>query len=221
MSALGLGCAKTPASAAHVETSRRNCAPWSRMMLRARCSIPCWRIVFSTFSQLYEFSHRLGHSRRIGTLPMLSVRFAPKADMHTLASKCPLRAKNGCEQPQQSNPLFDHLVGAGEQRGWHLEAERLGGIEIDHELELGQLDDRQVGRLLALGNPARLISCLTIGISKAGSITHQAAGRGEVAPFIHRRHRMACRQQYKLLAPGIKEWGCADKQRSGLLLNDR
>src|SRR5262249_50541420 len=48
-SALGLGCAKTPAPAAHVETSRRNCAPWSRIVLRARCSIPCRRIVFSTF----------------------------------------------------------------------------------------------------------------------------------------------------------------------------
>src|SRR5262249_37523391 len=45
---------------AHVETSQRNCAPWSRIVLRARCSIPCWRIVFSTFRNLYEFLHRLG-----------------------------------------------------------------------------------------------------------------------------------------------------------------
>jgi hypothetical protein len=37
--------------------------------------------------------------------------------------------------------LFDHLVGAGEQRGWHLEAERVGGLEVDHQLELGRLLD--------------------------------------------------------------------------------
>src|SRR5262249_39562474 len=55
MSALGLGCAKTPAPAAHVETSRRNCAPWSRIVLRARCSIPCRRIVFSTFLRCMSF----------------------------------------------------------------------------------------------------------------------------------------------------------------------
>jgi hypothetical protein len=29
-------------------------------------------------------------------------------------------------------PLFDHLVGAGEQRSRHIEAERLGGFQVDH-----------------------------------------------------------------------------------------
>ena len=37
---------------------------------------------------------------------------------------------------------FDHLVGAGEQRRRHLKAERLGGFQVDHELEFGCLIDR-------------------------------------------------------------------------------
>ena len=31
--------------------------------------------------------------------------------------------------------LFDHLVGAGKQRGRHVEAERLGGLQVDNEIE--------------------------------------------------------------------------------------
>ena len=44
---------------------------------------------------------------------------------------------------------FNHLVGATEQRWRHGEAERLGGLEIDHKLKLGRLLDREIGGLLA------------------------------------------------------------------------
>jgi hypothetical protein len=37
---------------------------------------------------------------------------------------------------------FDDLVGGGEQRRWYVEAERLGGLEIDVQLEFGGLYDR-------------------------------------------------------------------------------
>src|SRR5215831_3590947 len=38
---------------------------------------------------------------------------------------------------------FDDLVGDAEQRPWHGEAERLGGLAIDHELESSRLLDRK------------------------------------------------------------------------------
>jgi hypothetical protein len=42
---------------------------------------------------------------------------------------------------------FNHRVGAREQRGWHREAESLGGFEIDQQLERDALLDGEVGRL--------------------------------------------------------------------------
>src|SRR5262245_47713276 len=51
---------------------------------------------------------------------------------------------------------FDHLVGEREQRRRHFDAERARRLQIEHELEPGRLHDRNVGRLLALEDTARI-----------------------------------------------------------------
>jgi hypothetical protein len=43
--------------------------------------------------------------------------------------------------------LFDHLVGASEQRIWHGNTKFLGGLEVDGEPVLGRLLERQVRNL--------------------------------------------------------------------------
>jgi hypothetical protein len=43
--------------------------------------------------------------------------------------------------------LFDHLVGAGNQRRRHVEAERLRHDQVNDEVELGRLLDRKIGGL--------------------------------------------------------------------------
>jgi hypothetical protein len=48
---------------------------------------------------------------------------------------------------------FDDLVGAGEQRSWHGEAECFGGVEIDYQLIFRRLLDRELGRFL----PCRIL----------------------------------------------------------------
>jgi hypothetical protein len=49
---------------------------------------------------------------------------------------------------------FDHLVGAGEQRRWQVDAERLRGRQIDDQLEFGRLLDRKIGWL----GPLKILS---------------------------------------------------------------
>src|SRR5215472_8584751 len=76
-----------------------------------------------------------------------------------------------------STPSFDHLVGAGEQRRWHIEAERPSGVEVDHQLELGRLHDWQVHRLGAIEDTRGIEPDLAKGIGEVGSVAHQPAGR--------------------------------------------
>src|SRR6266568_1664982 len=45
---------------------------------------------------------------------------------------------------------LDHVVSPDEQCRWHDDAERLCGLQIDDQFELGRLFDRQVGRLCTL-----------------------------------------------------------------------
>jgi len=60
---------------------------------------------------------------------------------------------NRTHAPQQTTALFEHLVGAAGQGQRDGDAEFLGSLEVDVELDFRGLLDGQVGGLLALENP--------------------------------------------------------------------
>src|SRR6516164_7196085 len=64
-----------------------------------------------------------------------------------------LSAKTCREQVQRKSAiegsLFDHLVGAGKQRWWHGQAQRLGGFQVDDKFVLGRRLHWKITRLLA------------------------------------------------------------------------
>ena len=58
--------------------------------------------------------------------------------------------KSGHSAPQYRTSLFDHLVGAHEQRRWHSEAESSGGFEVDYQFILSGVLHWKVGQFRTL-----------------------------------------------------------------------
>ena len=70
--------------------------------------------------------------------------------------------------------------------GGMVEAERLGGLEVDHQLELGWLQNRKIGRFLALEDSPGVSSGLPIAFGNVRSVAHQTAGLSELALLVDR-----------------------------------
>jgi hypothetical protein len=82
----------------------------------------------------------------------------------------------------------------------HGEVERLRGLEVDHELELGRLHDWQIGRFLTLENSPNVNASLAIRARYVGSVAHQTTSGRKLSKFIYRRNHMTSRQRHELLA---------------------
>ena len=66
------------------------------------------------------------------------------------------------------NALLDHLVGEQLQRVGHFEAKRLGGLQVDDELDFGRLQDRHVGGLRAFEDLTDVDADLTLHVQNIG-----------------------------------------------------
>jgi len=104
---------------------------------------------------------RLGPCRASESISQIRSRVVPHVALNRAASQCPLwvksrhrSASNQCPlypqkrtselghgmsalcQKRTSAQLFDHLVGGGEQCGRDRQSKRLGGFEVNDQLEL-------------------------------------------------------------------------------------
>ena len=66
--------------------------------------------------------------------------------------------------------LFDHLVGAAEERRRYFQTNCFRSPEVDHELKFRRLHYWQVGRLSSLQNLSGVDALLANGIDNIGSI---------------------------------------------------
>jgi hypothetical protein len=75
-------------------------------------------------------------------LPPRHISTLPESGRIADIGGCLKCAKSRREQMQRRAVLFDHLVSAGEQRRWNVEAKSPRGLEINHEFKLSGLHDR-------------------------------------------------------------------------------
>ena len=70
---------------------------------------------------------------------------------------------------------------------------RLGGLEVDDQLEFGRLYHRQIGRFDALENFSDVDSGLAIPVDKVGCVTDKTTRFGEFAITVDRGQFIAGR----------------------------
>ena len=80
--------------------------------------------------------------------------------------------------------LFDQLVGAGKQRRRHFDAERFGGLQVDHQIVFRGYLNRKVGGLFALEDSIDVLCSMPKLVDDTGPIGDQASCDGEVAVVV-------------------------------------
>ena len=106
------------------------------------------------------------------------------------------RGSDKCQQGTHARlqpTSFDHLVGTSQERLWH--AQRSPGLQIDHQLELRGLCDREVGRLVAFENAADVGADLAIRI-----------GEDQACVFLWATSAKAASRSRSLRA--LRTWSC-------------
>src|SRR5215472_7228950 len=100
---------------------------------------------------------------------------------------------------------FNHLVGEREHSRRDFEAKRLGGLKVQHQLELGWLLHGKIAGLLAPENAGHVDAGLAKRIRQAWTIADQAAAGSELAVPVDRGERMASRQGSNLVMDALEE----------------
>ena len=118
---------------------------------------------------------------------------------------CCARAASGHAAAAPPMSLTNARRLTAEQRERDGDVERLGGLEVQEQLNFRGLLYRQLARLFAFKNTGGVNAGETVSVAKTGSIARQAAGCDKLAIFVDRRHSVAEGQSGELFAPSSQK----------------
>src|SRR5260221_10003112 len=107
--------------------------------------------------------------------------------------------------PQQRTCSLDHFVSALLEEHWHVEAERLGGLEVDHQLELDRSLNGKLARLLSLEDAIGIDSRAPKIIGQVNAVGQQAAEFSVETERIDGREAVASSRRDNLRAMADRE----------------
>src|SRR5215813_6621062 len=111
------------------------------------------------------------------------LKIAPS--QHPLRRAEPRGGRRSCHRGMHAASLLDHLIGPCQQRLRDRQAQRLGRLQVDDQLELGRLLDWYISRFGTLQNLVDEDSGTSPVVKKIRGIGHEASSLDKEAIFIH------------------------------------
>jgi hypothetical protein len=97
---------------------------------------------------------------------------------------------------KQTSRLFDHIVGASEERWLYGETDCFCGLQVDYELKFGGLLHWNVCGLGSLQNSVSDFGRPRKQLREIWSIRHKAPGQGPISSAEYRGHLCVSRGRY-------------------------
>src|SRR6516164_3032183 len=118
---------------------------------------------------------------------------------------CALQRRSSSAINRHNRHLFDHLVGAQQDRRGYRKAERLGGLEVHDHLEFCRKLHREIAGLFAAQNAIDISRGATNKVYLVGSVGEQTAVSGKVSLPRDRRYVVSGRRRYDRCAMHVRE----------------